>query len=496
MPTENHTDDHALTPRDQNQVHNFIIQDNNQDEPTVLDLDRNVIIVNQQFKDSLKQAPAVIDRAEKLVATDVTKLSEDDMSQLRKDFQPIVKYAKQYTDFEKQMKKLLRKRDEDMIGGYHKILSDAGFDKIPLLTKKYHAMDHDFKANRANQRWEQIQERFEASMTTYPELRKFAPNTLGSFNYYRVRHPKLISEAKNKPVNKATIKQFNEDMYQYHQDMTRLLQSTLSAAYYDRVIEQYADNPTTDNMLSLVEKALEQQVKDQNTKLMATVVPTAKQLLGALWFQNQKINQILDRPNANHTIDPEKYQLAKLRLMRSESDAIVAALNPAQFVQNGAIDRDNLELTLKPQLAIAMKRIYQKLLSAIPRPKSELAPNAKSNANVASNQPSNLTSKATATSGSIQAQVGVPNSLAQANAAQSGVKLQALGRPQQPVEPYVWLMDYLQATKRTDIHENDQRKVEVLADLFKNLTDDDAIWKHHMHSYHDIIKLVNYITNL
>lgn len=423
-------------------------EDANSNDIIKLDLDNNIIIYNQQFKDALSKAKDVSNRAEKLLQIDVNDMTEDDMTQLRKDFKPVVKYQKQFDEFEKAAKRSLKDRDQIIIDTYHQTLSDNGFDKIPELTKKYRAYTHDFKANRANKRWAQIEERFNASLETYPEFSKYAADTLGSFNYYRIHHPKLISDAKTKPVNKATIEKFNQDMYQYHEDMQRLLQSTLSPAYYPRLIEQYADDPSTNNMLNLINIALQQQVKDAQAKLLQQVSPATTQILQNIWYNNQKINAILDQARPKD-YDPDDFNFAKLKLMRQEADAISASIKPELFITNQQVDTDKLEMAIKPLLTQSTKRIYQ-TLTTLKTPQNNKKPDAKT----------------------------------------------AVKPEPKPREPYAWLMDYLQDRHQEAIHGNDKMKVDVLGDLFGNLTVKNSVWRQNVHNYHDIIKLVQYITTL
>lgn len=441
----------------------LIVLDQSQSDNIILDLDTNQIRVNQRFRDSLKDAPKIIAQAEKMVNTDIKDLSEDDMSDLRKNFKPVIKYKKQYDEFEKTAKKLLKERDQALIDNYHQLLTKAGYDKIPQLVKQFRVMDKDFKANRANQRWEKLHQRFDAALeSAYPEFKQFAPRTLGSFNYFRLHHPKMVSEAKTKPINKATITEFNQELEQYHQDLQRLLKSTLTPNYYPRIIEQYADDPTTPKMLNLIDQGLAQQIKDQQAKLVAQVQPAINRLLQDLWYNNQKVNDLLNRPNqaSEHPIDQTKYELGKLKLMKSEADAISLTIKPEEFIntKKQTVDTESLTLTLKPLLAQATKRIYQTLtqqLAAINQPK-------------APNKPDD-------------------------QAKQPDIK-----KPEtkQPEEPYSWLLNYLQANHQAEIHNNSKQKVAVLNDLFANLTDRDAVWRNHVHSYDDILALVQYIINM
>lgn len=441
------------------QINPKLLQENSNAKDLIqLDLDNNVIVYNDQFKKALTMSKDVSQRAKKLLQVDVKDMSEDDMSNLRKDFKPVIDYQKKFDSFEKEMKRSLKSRDQMMVDTYHKILSDNGFDEIPELTKKYRAYDREFKANRANMRWEEIHERFNASMDTYPEFQKYAPDTLGSFNYYRLHHPDLISEAKTKPVTKATIAEFNQDLYQYHQDMERLLSSTLTPAYYPRLIEQYADDPSTTNMINLIDRTLQQQIKDNQAKLLQQVAPEITKLLGTLWYQNDKLNQLFANAKAPE-FDTDKFNLEKLQLMKQEADAISATLDPNQFISNNQINTDKIELTLKPLLSQAAKRVYGSLTQLkTPQKPQEAQPK---------------------------------ENVAQANPEHPQAKT-----PQVQPEPYAWLIDYLQANKMQNIHDNDKLKVDVLNDLFQNVTAKDSIWRHNVHSYHEIIELVKYIANM
>lgn len=465
-------------PDQKDQSKSLIVQKDDQHDNVILDLDSNRVIVNKQFTESLAKAPEIVNKAEQLVNTNVDDLTEDDMTELRKNFKPIVKYQRQYADFEKTMKQMLKQRDNDMLDQFHQRLTAAGFDKIPQLTKQYRVIARDFKANRANKRWEEIHELFDASMTTYPEFQKFAPNTLGSFNFYRLHHPDLISEAKTKPVTKATKAQFNQDMYQYHQDLTRLMESTINPTYYPRLIEQYADAPTSDNMISLIDDTMKKQIADEQAKLLAQVTPTAAKLLSTLWYGNDKINNILDRTAAKKNRNEAEFSSMKLRLMQEEGDAILASLKADQFIHNNQVDHDALANSIKNLLQSALKRIYQKLDEIKPIESTKTAQSNQANPQGAQPQTAST----------------AQNPLQAAQSAQS-----ATPKPQiKPVsnEPYSWLLDLLQNRKQANIHNNNKIKVEVLGDLFANLTTRGSVWREHVKSYDDIMNLVEYITQL
>lgn len=428
----------------------IITKDNNQAEPILLDLPEDRLSVNQAFQQVLAQVPTIVERSEKLLQTNINEIDEDEMTQLNRDIKPITDYEKKFTEFRKQIKKRLQERDNLVLDSLDQTLNAAGFDKIPTMTKKLRQLQKDFKANRANQRWEQLEELFNAQMDTYPELQKYAPETLGNFNYYRVHHANMVSEAKTKPVNNATIKQLNDDLNAYHTDMSHLLNSTLSPVYYKNIIEQYAAEPTTNNMLSLVDKAMAQQVKDQNAKQIQTIEVKAKAAIKDLWYENNKIQELFNAQKPEQQ-SQEEFDIQKLKLMKLEANAMLHNLQFENFLQDNTIQEVELRSTIKSLIKDAFARVESTLTKLASDYKIEEKPAEKQKPEIKA-----------------------------------------------PVKeiPYKWLLDYLQVSGWKDIHNRNSIKVAVLNDLFTNIRNPESVWRANIKSNKDIIDTVNYITGL
>ena len=430
----------------------IITRDDTQTDPIFLDLDNNQIRVNSQFQDTLAKVADIVKRGNTILKIDINDVSEDEMSDLNKEIKPITQYEKTFADFRKYVKKSLEERDNKVLGSLDKVLTDAGFDQIPDMTKKLRQLQKDFKSNRANQRWAELQEMFEAQMDLYPELRQYAPNTLGSFAYFRIHHADLVSEAKTKPVTAATIKELNEDVHNYSEDMQHLLGSTLQPAYYNHVVEQYAAEPTTNNMLSLVNTAMTQQIKDQNLKLIQMAEVKAKAQLNKLWYNNEKINALLERIKPDQQPEAE-FTNNKLKHMKAEGNAILSSLQLESFIDQDAHDVDSVKLqdTLKTLIQAAFGRMRVTLEKERDtftiKPVEEKKP-----------EETKPTPK--------------------------------------PEVPFGWLLDYLQASNWQAIHDNNKIKVAVLRDLFENITNKQSVWRQHIKNNDQIMETVAYITNM
>lgn len=428
----------------------IIKKDDNQAEPILLNLQKDSLTVNQTFQKVLAEVPTIVKRSEDLLKTDVNEINEDEMTNLNRDIKPIIGYEKKFTDFRKQIKKMLQERDNVVLSSLDQTLTDAGFDKIPAMTKKLRQLQKDFKANRANQRWEQLEELFNAQMDTYPELQKYAPETLGNFNYYRVHHADMVSEAKTKPVNNATIKQLNDDLNNYHNDLSHLLDSTLSPVYYKNVIEQYAAEPNTNNMLGLVDKAMAQQIKDQNSKLIQTIEVKAKGDITNLWYANKRIQDLFDAQKPEKQ-NQDEFDIQKLKLMKLEANAMLRNLKLESFLQDGQIEDEELESTIRSLIKDAFARVETALTKSAADYKIEKKPEEKPKAEV-----------------------------------------------KEPVKeiPYKWLLDYLQVSGWKDIHDHNSIKVTVLNDLFTNIRNPESVWHENIKSNKEVIETVKYITSL
>lgn len=417
--------------------------DTNTDNIAVLDISAGTITINKTLIDTLNQLPDIIKKGNKLIKeTDINDLDEDELTALNKQIQPIKKYESNIKKVRKAFADELKSYSTNILDQFDTMLSNTGFDQLPDITKNLRQLQNDYKENRANKRWDKLNVLFNAQLELYPEFKKYAPNTLGSFNHYRIHHPKLVSKNKNKKVNDETIKTLNDDLYQYHEDLQRLLNSKLASTYYTRIIDQYVEEPTTSNMLNLIEQGLKQQTVDEQEKLLATVRPTAKTLIDTLWYDNKALNEKLDELNTQN--DPQ-FMIKKLKLMRVEADMIIDTLDPKAFLNGLEIDTTQLKESLKTELPKPFNRVYTKLKDHYSKPKPE------------------------------------PKE-----------------QKPEPVkeEPYKWLLDHLQNIGLTNIHNNDAIKIQVLRMLYTDIGNPTSIWRQNVHSNKDIIELNQYILNM
>lgn len=413
----------------------------NEDNIAVLNVSNGTITINKTLIDTLNQVPEIIKAGNKLLKeTDINDLDEDEITELNKKIKPIKKYESDIKKVRKAFADELKNYSSNILEKFDNMLSDTGFDQLPDITKNLRQLQNDYKENRANKRWEKLNKLFNAQLKLYPEFTKYAPNTLGSFNHYRIHHPKLVSKNKTKKVNDETIKTLNNDLYQYHEDLTRLLDSKLASTYYTRIIDQYVEQPTTANMLNLIEQGLKQQEIDEQEKLLTTVRPTAKQIIDKLWYDNTLLNERLDELN---TMNDPQFMMKKLKLMRMEADMIIDTLDPKAFLDGLEIDTAQLKESIKTELPTSMKRVYNKLKDHYTKPKQTPKP-----------------------------------------------------KPVIKEEPYKWLLDYLEEIGLSDIHNNDKIKVQVLRHLYTTIGDNNSIWRQHVKSNKDIIELNTYILNM
>lgn len=436
-----------------------IIQNDQQDKPIILDLDKNTLKINQQFVDILAQAKDINERGEKLAKVDVNDIDEDEMKELNKQIKPISAYEKKFKDFRKYIKKQLQERDQVILDSLDKTLDDAGFDKLPETTKKLRQLKKDFQANRANQRWAQLQTVFQAQLETYPELAKYAPKTLGNFDYYRLHHSDLVSSAKTKPVTNDTIKELNQDLYNYHDDLQHLLDSSLAQGYYKNIIEQYAAEPSTNKILSLIDSALAQQAQDQNKNILDKAELTAKNMMSDLWFNNQTIQNRFDKLRPEKQPETE-FVSQKLKLMKGESTGMINSLNLENMIENGKVDEISLKSTLKDLIKAAFVRVTEKL-----------------------QQDAKDFDQAT------QAQKLADQKKQEQQKQKEAEKAKVKA-------PYQWLLDYLQSTSQTDIVGNNKIKVRVITQLITQIREPDSVWRENLKSNEDIIETIKYITEM
>lgn len=433
--------------------------DPNQDAIVQLDLDHNQLTTGPAFDQALDQAPQVIAQAQQLLATKLDDIDEAKMTALNKQFKPLRDYEKQFTDVRKQIKKELTARNDRILSALDAKLTAAGFDQLPDLTRQFRQLQKDFKENRANQRWQLVSEMFAANLQAYPELLEpWAKDTLGSFEFFRLHHPDLVSSAKTKPVTEKTQITVNQLLNDYHQDLQRLLNATpaLDQQYWGPIVTDYAADPSTDRMLKAIHDAQVKQTQAQQAALQTKVRDAAQVYLVKNWHTNTAmINYLLKQPDFPADL-VNKHQADLKTLLTTTGQAMVQGLTAGDFIDaNGDLLMDQLHQHLAGTCKTSLVTVMDQFQAVLTKAQAQAQPQ--------------------------------PAKQPEAKPAQPVPK---------PTNPNSWFLDYLQANHWEQIAGNDGIKLTVINDLMQGLQDPQSVWYQHLSDARSAIALIRKITTL
>lgn len=438
------------SPKNQPLSGPIITADPKQAELMKIDHKNDTLTVSQNFQDALNQMPSVIAEAKKYLDTDINELDEKDITALRKKTKPLKDYKRQFDQGATMINKFFNAKRDAVKQQYTTLLENAGFDQLEDVDRRLRELDKDIKANRKNQRWAKLKTYFDAQQNLYPDLQQLAPDTLGDFNHYRVTHPKMVSAAKSKPLRENDIKALNQDLYQYHENLTRLTQSGLGTTYQQQVIKEYAADPSTDHMLALIQTYQVKQAKDAQLQLENQFRPLATKMAQQLLLSDHVKAHL--KSLADPHLDPAKLDLKITQLLAAQVNALAQSLIPSTFIHDNKIDETALRDTLINQAKAIMPEVIQAVKALAP-----------------------------------QEQKPAPKPEASAKAKQSA----------KPKDPWAWLIDYLSTDRHyNNIHTSEKAKVLLLADLYNNMTDRSKIWRSHIKTPHDVLTITTYIMNL
>lgn len=216
-----------------------------------------------RFEEVLAQIPELNKESEKIQTTDIKKLDEDQITQLNKKMRVVSGYKRDMNSVRKAIKDSYNKPRDMVLNWFDSKLSAAGFDKLEANINKNKQLSRDVLANRANERWQELEATFNATLEAYPLIKEMAPQ-LADFNQFRVRHPKLVSGAKNKKITDKVRGEVANEIATYNNGLQDIKANAakLAPSYQTALLQAFADNPTPETILTQTRYLIDRQNAD------------------------------------------------------------------------------------------------------------------------------------------------------------------------------------------------------------------------------------------
>ena len=233
----------------------------NEQLPAVLTLNNNQLGVTGEFQRTLNQIEEAIDHAKNLVSVQtVDKLDEQSLEMTISDLQTAQALARTVNNTRKELKHYLKNRSDQILAQYDALLAKANFDELEKYNAQAKQLKKDLSAYRINQRWAQLKETFNANLVNYPLIHQLAPQ-LESFTLFRLRHPKLVTGAKNYKIGDKQISAINHDLYNINHCLQDLKDNAvgLTPEYQFSILQSFIKKPEKDYYLEIKDEALVQQ---------------------------------------------------------------------------------------------------------------------------------------------------------------------------------------------------------------------------------------------
>lgn len=216
-----------------------------------------------RFEEVLAQIPELNKESEAIQATDIKKLDEDQITQLNKKMRVVSGYKRDMNAVRKAIKDSYNKPRDMVLNWFDSKLSAAGFDELETNINKNKQLSRDVLANRANERWQELEATFNATLEAYPLIKEMAPQ-LADFTQFRVRHPKLVSGAKNKKITDKVRGEVANEIAAYNNGLQDIKANAakLAPSYQTTLLQAFADNPTSETILTQTRYLVDRQNAD------------------------------------------------------------------------------------------------------------------------------------------------------------------------------------------------------------------------------------------
>lgn len=143
----------------------------------------------------------LIDDYKKDPDTFMTENDESTIQGIIEQAQADSKIFKDMNDTKKAFKKYIDDRKNEALAQYDNLLADNGFAEYKKAIDDVAQIKTELSLRRANNRWEELRDTFNASMARNTHIAERYPK-LADFDVFRLSYPKLVSGAKTSNVKK------------------------------------------------------------------------------------------------------------------------------------------------------------------------------------------------------------------------------------------------------------------------------------------------------
>ena len=207
----------------------------------------------------------------------VTNNDEEDIEQLIKDVTEIKKVSSNVDESKKQIRKRFNDIRDGVIDVFNQSVNQYHFEELTKATNDLKQLKKDMEQTRANERWNEIKQEFDATIAIYPIIQKLAPS-LADFNQFRLRHAKLVSGAKTRNVTKNDLQKVRNEIDQWNNDLLLIDANDwqLESMFHAQLLQAYINDPQTYTVSNQAKVLKDKQ--DQQNALIQRKIEEQKRL--------------------------------------------------------------------------------------------------------------------------------------------------------------------------------------------------------------------------
>lgn len=221
---------------------------------------------DNSFQQMCNDVRQVIDRTNHLATLqNVDEANTDEVETAIKDLTVAQKKQKEITGIRAATKKWLTTNFVDRpMAQIDQTLQNAGFNELQSRDAQAKQLKKDLSALRKKRHWTQVEDTFNANIANYPLISQLAPK-LTNFQLFQIRHPKLVTGAKNWRFGDKQMAEVNQYLYDINFCLTDLNDNTtnLPSRYRNGIYSAFIGNPTKEAYLETKNRAINQYQIDQ-----------------------------------------------------------------------------------------------------------------------------------------------------------------------------------------------------------------------------------------
>lgn len=214
-----------------------------------------------EFEKECNTIKDVVDRTDNLVT--LTNIDDADPEQVETAIKDLSIAQQTYKDI--WQKRTFTKRwlttnvVDNIMAQFDDKLAAARFNDLQSRDAQAKQLKKDLRTVRINKHWEEVEGAFKANVANYPLIAQMAPG-LTDFNLFKLRHPKLVTGAKNWKFGDKQMAELNQDLYDINECLTDMQnnQMHLPQSYEMTLLQNFLSNPTKTSYLDFKNRVVNQ----------------------------------------------------------------------------------------------------------------------------------------------------------------------------------------------------------------------------------------------